>query len=267
MQSCWWRFCCLSVAMMLFGLSGCREPLPPVPLPTDERPGKDDLVPHEPPAPEPLPPVVSLPAGERTVSDILAFYGPQAEDRLRPYFQAAALPYPPTALTLLGFKTEKRLEVWGQAQEKWVFVRSYEIQAASGVAGPKLREGDYQVPEGFYRIEALNPNSQFHLSMKIDYPNIFDRQQAIREGRKRLGGDIFLHGQAVSTGCLAMGNQAIEELFVLVVRVGIDNVNVLIAPYDLRQHGPQWRNVLRPWVAALYAELRQELEKYSLSRP
>ena len=133
-------------------------------------------------------PEVLLPHEERTVQDVMARYGPAAEQRLLPYLQAAGLPYPPTALALLGFKDEKRLEVWGQHAGQWRRIRSYPMLAASGGAGPKLREGDLQVPEGLYRIEALNPNSQFHLSMKVDYPNALDRQQATFDGRDELGG-------------------------------------------------------------------------------
>ena len=78
------------------------------------------------------------------------------------------------------------------------------------------------MPEGVYAIEAFNSNSRFHLSLKLDYPNAVDRQQAALEGRDQLGGDIFLHGKDVSVGCLAMGDAAIEELFVLVARTGIE---------------------------------------------
>jgi len=74
-------------------------------------------------------------------------------------------------------------------------VADYRITAASGTAGPKLREGDRQVPEGIYRIVGLNPNSRYHLSMKLDYPNAFDRHQAARDGRARPGSDIFIPRQ------------------------------------------------------------------------
>lgn len=212
-------------------------------------------------------PEVVLPTSERTVDDVMTLYGPTAEQRLLPYFHASGVPYPPTALTLLGFKNEKRLEVWGQHQGSWEFVRAYTILAASGVAGPKLREGDAQVPEGVYKIEALNPNSRFHLSMKLDYPNALDRQQALQEGRDQLGGDIFLHGQDVSAGCLALGDTAIEELFVLVVRVGIEHVSVLLAPYDLRRPATDDTTDLPPWVLALYTDLGRALGAFPLPLP
>jgi L,D-transpeptidase catalytic domain len=95
--------------------------------------------------------------------------------------------------------------VWVETSGQVVFIHSYSVLVASGHNGPKLREGDRQVPEGFYRITSLNPNSSYHLSIKLNYPNAFDQQHADEEGRDRLGGDIFIHGKAASIGCLAMG--------------------------------------------------------------
>ena len=231
-------------------------------------------------------PVARAFAGRRSVGDAVARYGSQAEQRLRPFFHQASVSYPPPNLTLIGLKTEKRLEVWARQGPKSVFVRSYPIQAASGYAGPKLREGDAQVPEGLYRIELLNPNSNFHLSMRLDYPNRFDQQQAQQEGRTELGGDIFIHGKAISAGCLAMGDDAIEDLFVLVARVGVENVSVILAPRDFRQQPPQLEDLPRPWeestagkervlisevplpwVEYLYANLHQALSHFQFSMP
>jgi hypothetical protein len=204
---------------------------------------------------------------ERTVQDVLDLYGPAAEQRLVPYFHSAGVAYPPVALVFLGFKAEKRLEVWARHQDAWVFIRVYGIEAVSGMAGPKLREGDYQVPEGFYAITALNPNSRFHLSLKLDYPNAVDRQQAAMEGRDQLGDDIFLHGKDVSAGCLAMGDVVIEELFVLVARTGIERVIVLLAPYDFRQRAVE-RDSSRPqWVEALYRDLHRQLGSFTYTPP
>lgn len=88
-------------------------------------------------------------------------------------------------------------------------IKSYPILAASGSIGPKLRESDMQVPEGVYQIESLNPNSQFHLSLRVNYPNEFDREQARIDGRAQLGGDIMIHG---SQFWLAVWQLAIKQL-------------------------------------------------------
>lgn len=198
----------------------------------------------------------------RTVADVVARHGPAAEQRLLPYFRAAGIPYPPRSISLVGLKAEQRLELWASNGARRWLVRSYPVLKASGTSGPKLRQGDGQVPEGVYRIAGLNPNSRYHLSLQLDYPNAFDRRQAQREGRTGLGGDIFIHGKAVSIGCLAMGDAAIEELFVLVSRVGKDRVSVLLAPRDFRRAPAVADPALPAWVNELYAALDRELRRY-----
>ena len=159
----------------------------------------------------------------------------------------------------------RRLELWAFEDDSWVFIRSYLILAASGHAGPKLREGDRQVPEGTYRIESLNPNSSYHLSMKLEYPNDYDLEKARGEGRINLGGDIFIHGKAVSIGCLAIGDEAIEELFCLVGSQWPTEVKVLIAPNDLRRRQAAERSGSAPaWTDELYEGLRRDLEPFSM---
>jgi murein L,D-transpeptidase YafK len=134
--------------------------------------------------------------GRKSVEDRLREYGNAAETRLRPYFDKASVPFPPRSLVMVVLKEEKLLELYAAGDAKSLRrIRSYPIQAASGRLGPKLREGDYQVPEGIYTIEALNPNSLYHLSLRVNYPNVFDRAQAKAEGRQNLGGDIMIHGQ------------------------------------------------------------------------
>ncbi len=179
----------------------------------------------------------TLPEGSRTVDQVLDAVGPMVDKRLGFAFSRAGVPYPPARLAFLIFKKERRLEVYASSlAEPCRFICSYPILAASGVAGPKFAEGDCQVPEGFYRIESLNPNSRFHLSLRINYPNDADRARALLEGRNvfNLGGDIMIHGSAVSVGCLAMGDLAAEELFVLAARTGLENIRVLMAPSDFR---------------------------------
>jgi len=195
---------------------------------------------------------------KRTVGDVLAEIGNDAKGRFLPWFEKAQISYPPPHLTLLGFKAEKRLEVWAEKKANWIFLWSYPILAASGIAGPKLREGDRQVPEGIYHLNVLNPNSRYHLSMQINYPNAFDRRKAVLEQRTNLGGEIFIHGKAVSIGCLAIGDNAIEELFVLVATIGMDKVTVVIAPQQDMQL-VDLNMPVRSWVPELYADIQQAL--------
>jgi murein L,D-transpeptidase YafK len=168
---------------------------------------------------------------------------------------AVGLRYPPAALTLVGLKGERVLEAWAQTPSGWRLIKRYPVLAASGGPGPKLRQGDLQVPEGVYRLTAFNPNSSYHLSLQVDYPNADDRAAAAGEGRANLGGDIFIHGKAVSIGCLALGDRAIEELYVLVADVGLSRTRLLLSPNAWPRPTP----ASPPWVARLYERLRSEL--------
>ena len=203
-------------------------------------------------------------AGSKTVSDVVNQYGSDARDRMQPYFTKAAIRYPPSSLALLAIKDEAVLELWDTSNRQPVFIRDYSIQALSGVAGPKLREGDRQVPEGIYKVEYLNPNSSYHLSMKLNYPNHFDLKHAKAEGRTEPGTNIFIHGKAVSIGCLAMGDSAAEELFILATDIGYNNIKVAIAPKDPR------KTTLTPidelaWTEELYLQLKQYFSKFDKS--
>jgi len=203
------------------------------------------------------------PTAKRTVADVVRIYGPDAERRLRPYFERAGLAYPPHELTFLAMKQEMRLEVWARNGGPFRLLRTYPIRAASGRPGPKLREGDRQVPEGLYRVIGLNPNSSYHLSLKLDFPNTFDLQHARREGRDQPGSDIFIHGKAVSIGCLAMGDRAIEELFLLAAAVRERPIQVVIAPHDPRRRQIDASRLKLPrWAGDLYRDISNSFAKY-----
>jgi murein L,D-transpeptidase YafK len=198
-----------------------------------------------------------------TIAERLSQYGSVARARLSPHFEKQKISYPPSELILVGLKQEKILEVYARSDTNVLkLIRSYPILAASGVAGPKLREGDRQVPEGIYAIESLNPNSRYHLSLRVNYPNEFDREQARKEKRTNLGGDIMIHGKAVSIGCLAMGDEAAEDLFVLAADTGLKSIKVILAPMDFRKHEKVPGNETLPsWTAELYEKIRAELIK------
>ncbi|MET0067952.1 MAG: L,D-transpeptidase family protein [Candidatus Thiodiazotropha sp.] len=191
--------------------------------------------------------------------------GPEVAQRVKARFQSAELDYPPERVQLIALKESRRLELWAYQEGDWRFVHDYAIFAASGVAGPKLREGDRQVPEGFYRIVGLNPNSNFHLSMKLNYPNAYDWVQAGREGRSAPGSNIYIHGSAWSKGCLAIGDHYIEELFYLVADIGMDRAAVLIAPFDFRLKSPHI-TAQPEWIGDLYTYLSLRLKQFPVSR-
>lgn len=177
-------------------------------------------------------------------------------------FRSKGCPYPPWGVSFIAVKEQRILEVWGLNRDfEWKRIRTYPILGASGLPGPKLREGDLQVPEGVYRVTAFNPNSRFHLSMKLNYPNRFDRKKARQDGRMDTGGNIFIHGGTESLGCLAMGDKAIEELFLLGYDAGLRDVTVIITPYDFRTRKVSDVRIIGVpvWVKSLYERLRREL--------
>ncbi len=120
-------------------------------------------------------------------------------------------------LFLRAFKTEQELEVWvsDAKQKEFQHLLTYSICKSSGTLGPKRKEGDLQVPEGLYHIDRMNPNSAYHLSMGLNFPNASD---LIRGDQHEPGSDIFIHGRCVTVGCLPITNPKIEELYELVTQ-------------------------------------------------
>jgi murein L,D-transpeptidase YafK len=111
------------------------------------------------------------------------------------------------------FKQEHELELWlASGDGSYALFRTWPICTFSGALGPKLRQGDGQSPEGFYRValRQLNPTSRYHLAFNLGYPNAYDRAHA------RTGDFLMVHGSCVSIGCYAMGDDGIEEIYTLV---------------------------------------------------
>lgn len=153
---------------------------------------------------------------------------------------------------------EGSLEVWlrGADSEKFERFKSYHIAYFSGGPGPKTKRGDYQAPEGFYFISrrAMNPLSFFHLSMDVGYPNAFDRFHG------RTGDYLMIHGNAVSTGCYAMTDASIEQIYTLVdaaLKNGQRFVRVHCFPFEMTdenlkkhtdsEHYSFWENLKDGW--------------------
>ncbi|WP_246028868.1 L,D-transpeptidase family protein [Litorilituus sediminis] len=209
--------------------------------------------------------------GKKTVTEVINTYSEPTLEKLAPLFSKEGITYPPKNLALVAFKDTNILELWASNEDsKYKLITSYPIKAASGDLGPKLREGDRQVPEGIYKIIGFNPNSSYHLSMKLNYPNEFDLKHAETEGRSEPGTNIFIHGRAVSIGCLAMGDPAIEQLFSLVYATGRENTTVLISPTDpsknklvVPNNSPRWTGDLYQNIEAHYQKVNS---KYNKSR-
>lgn len=115
-------------------------------------------------------------------------------------------------ILIRAFKKESELEVWKRGRSgRFELLRTYKICAWGGNVGPKIVEGDKQSPEGFYTVRptAMNPNSQYHLSFDVGYPNAFDRSYG------RTGSAIMVHGDCSSAGCFAMTNSQVEDIYAL----------------------------------------------------
>jgi murein L,D-transpeptidase YafK len=137
------------------------------------------------------------------------------ETALRRHFAEKRLAYPPREIFLRVLKREKELELWANDPKLgWSLLKSYPFCYASGRLGPKRKQGDLQVPEGFYHLDRFNPSSNYHLSLGVSYPNQSDR---ILGAKGNLGGDIFIHGDCVSIGCVAITDDKIEEVYALAV--------------------------------------------------
>jgi murein L,D-transpeptidase YafK len=147
----------------------------------------------------------------------------------------------PFQLLLIAFKEEKELEVWIRNSGEGRFNKfgSYEICRSSGVPGPKRKEGDGQVPEGYYYINRFHPASDFHLSLGIDYPNKSDK---IRCKSGSPGGDIFIHGKCVTIGCIPIQDEGIKELYIFCLEAknrGFSKIPVWSFPYRFSGETPE----------------------------
>lgn len=154
-----------------------------------------------------------------------------AEKRLAALFSAGRLSLGRPVFIRI-FKIPGSLELWLQGDDGFELLQTYPLCSYSGYPGPKLQEGDWQSPEGFYTVtkEQLNPNSKYHLSFNIGFPNAFDT------ARLRTGSQIMVHGGCRSMGCYAMGDRAIEEIYLLVhsaLAGGQGKVNVHVFPFRL----------------------------------
>jgi murein L,D-transpeptidase YafK len=160
---------------------------------------------------------------------------------------------PAAPMMMRIFKQDSELEVWKQTSSgQYALLTTYNICSWSGGLGPKVTEGDRQAPEGFYDITPalLNPHSSYYLAFNTGFPNKFDRAYG------RTGGDLMVHGDCSSSGCYAMTDGEIADLFALVREAlagGSKSVQLEIFPFhmtadNLAAHAgnpnlPFWENI------------------------
>ncbi len=176
----------------------------------------------------------------------------------------------PGQLVIVVYKAERRLELLGFSRRsgRYVPVATYPMLATSGVLGPKRRSWDHQIPEGFYRVAALNPVSLYHLSLLVDYPNRSDR---LLGDRRDPGDDIFIHGDHVSDGCIAIGDSAIEQVYLAVLESRAQGHDVPVEILPCRFTDSSCRALLRreaegkPELAAFWSNLAAGFEQFERS--
>lgn len=163
----------------------------------------------------------------------------EKEKTVKQYFENASVPYKGFSLFIRAFKSEKVLEAWVKSpgSSSYTLLNTFPFCATSGVLGPKRKEGDLQIPEGIYSLNHFNPNSNFHLSLGVNYPNASDK---ILSDKKAPGSAIYIHGNCVTVGCIPITDDKIKELYILAVEArnnGQKNIPVHIFPIKLTDAG------------------------------
>jgi murein L,D-transpeptidase YafK len=179
-------------------------------------------------------------------------------------FAEAGLSYPPAEIYLRAFKLEEVLELWARGADARNFtrVKLFPIVNQSGEPGPKRQEGDRQIPEGFYLVNRFNPLSRFHLSLGINYPNESDRIRTTNPNDP--GSDIFIHGKHWTVGCLPIGDDGIEVLYVIAEDTRSNGRPIRVDIFPSRMIGSAWIQILEKYRRhhAFWAELLPALEYF-----
>lgn len=152
------------------------------------------------------------------------------------------------------FKKEATLELFLRKGDRFELFAAYPICFYSGRLGPKLKRGDRQAPEGFYTVGPLqmNPNSRWHRSFNLGYPNLHDR------ALKRTGDFLMVHGGCSSIGCYAMTNPVIDEIWSLTaaaLKAGQGQFQVHAFPFRMTERNLK-RHAASKW-APFWQDLRR----------
>jgi murein L,D-transpeptidase YafK len=181
----------------------------------------------------------------------------EKETLVKKFFSDKGLSYSGFSLFLRAFKKGEKLELWIKEKNKaeYTLLITYDFCSSSGTVGPKRKEGDLQIPEGAYYINHFNPQSNFHLSLGISYPNTSDK---ILSDKKKPGSAIYVHGNCVTIGCIPITDEKIKELYIIAVEArnnGQVKIPIHIFPSKLDElslaklaqenptHSNFWRNL------------------------
>lgn len=206
-------------------------------------------------------PLLNKVKGKETVKSRIESIEKDAWNRLEKNLEIAGykMDYP-EEIILVAFKEERILQVYSKDYSGIKLIKEYPFTAFSGQLGPKLKEGDKQIPEGIYKVEYLNPNSSYYLSVKVSYPNEFDKSKTEFTNISEMGGDIFIHGKSATIGCIPIGDQAIEEVFLLTQKAINNDIKVIISPRDFRINSEYPKIEKINWENELYEMIHNELK-------
>lgn len=162
------------------------------------------------------------------------------------------------------FKKEAEFEIWKMKSDgRYVHLKTFPMCRWSGQLGPKMREGDRQVPEGFYKITPgqMNPQSQYYLSFNVGYPNAYDRAQGAS------GGSIFVHGACSSAGCFSMTDAQIDQIYAVAREAfngGQQAIQMQSYPFRMTaEHLAKYRN--DPNIA-FWQQLKEGSDNFEISK-
>lgn len=198
--------------------------------------------------------------GKETVDSRMVKLESKVLNRIKSNLESAGFIDFPKEIKIVAFKEERILQVYGSDTGVFKFIKEYPFTAFSGKLGPKLKEGDKQIPEGIYAVEYLNPNSAYYLSIKIDYPNDLDIKKSTLEDLSLIGSNIFIHGKSATVGCIPIGDKAIEEIFVIAQKAIDSKTEVIISPRDFRTTPSYPVITAIDWSAELYDSISEKLK-------
>ena len=170
-------------------------------------------------------------------------------------------------MAFLVFKEERRVEMWVVTRYNRILLKTFPILGLSGTSGPKIREWDFQSPEGIYPVRERVNEMIYHKGLLMDYPNQNDLVRQKILGVTSPGYGLYMHGKSLSYGCVSMGDSTMDEIFRVIDELNVKKMKIISAPFDLRKKNRRFNRLLRrarkiPGGIELYKKLRAELFKY-----
>ncbi len=185
----------------------------------------------------------SMDVGDTRVDDALK----QKKEIVDAYFTNKNIVQENAMLKLVAYKNEQLIKIYAKQMNTkiWQNIINYPFCVFSGKLGPKIKEGDKQIPEGFYKINRFNAQSKFHLSLGLNYPT---KDDLILADKDRPGRDIFIHGGCSSIGCIAITDDKIKELYIMAENCRA-KIEVIILPFEMtNENKTKFYNKMPQWV-------------------